>query len=166
MGQKKVTTNKQKNVSQVERIKDGFLKHTFEPEIREDQILTPLKKEKVGFGEAEKSAKHYLLDKTATSWISNHNLATRDEFRKMVDFAKELFLSWDTDYSNTMEEWELVKPMISLNLVPNFGVAKIICSALDPTGNKQGKTLTMKADSFVRILKPDPLIDKLISLLD
>ena len=84
----------------------------------------------------------------------------------MADFAKDLFMSWDTDYSNTMEEWELVKPLISLDLVPNFGVAKIICTALDPKGNKQGKPLALSAESFVKILRPDFVIDSLVAILD
>ena len=43
--------------------------------------------------------------------------------RKNIEFAKNLFISWDDDGSGILEADEIIKPLISLGLAPNSAFA-------------------------------------------
>ena len=56
--------------------------------------------------------------------------------RRHLEFAKNLFVSWDDDGSGMLEPDEIIKPMIGLGLSTDHHFAKKIIQALD---NKQSK---------------------------
>lgn len=67
------------------------------------------------------------------------------------------------DGDGVMTEKELLKPLVSLSLVPDLKVAKLICQALD--SSKNGGSMQLSSRGFQRILKPDHVTDRLIEVL-
>ena len=59
--------------------------------------------------------------------------------RKNIEFAKNLFISWDDDGSGILEADEIIKPLISLGLAPNSAFAIKLLQALDPGKKGQQK---------------------------
>lgn len=49
-----------------------------------------------------------------------------------VEFAKNLFVSWDDDGSGVLDAKEIIKPLISLGLAPNSDFAIRLLQAVDP----------------------------------
>jgi len=47
--------------------------------------------------------------------------------RKNVEFAKDLFLSWDTDNDGQINEADIIRPLVSLGLAPDSKFARKIC---------------------------------------
>jgi len=65
-------------------------------------------------------------------WSDNHKVfksAASDEliFERNVRFCKELFQSWDVDGDGTMDETELIKPLVTLGLAADQKSAHLIC---------------------------------------
>jgi Ca2+-binding EF-hand superfamily protein len=52
--------------------------------------------------------------------------------RKNVEFARDLFISWDDNGDGNIDEQEIIMPLVSLGLAPDSKFAKKICQALDP----------------------------------
>jgi Ca2+-binding EF-hand superfamily protein len=44
-----------------------------------------------------------------------------------VEFAKDIFISWDENGDGTMDENEIIKPLVSLGLAPDSRFARRIC---------------------------------------
>lgn len=74
----------------------------------------------------------------------NHR-ESEDLNRKNLEFAKDLFISWDDDGSGVLEADEIIKPLISLGLAPNSEFAILLLQSLDPKTNKKGKKPTEPA---------------------
>ena len=68
--------------------------------------------------------------------------------RKNIEFAKNLFISWDDDGSGTLEAGEIIKPLITLGLAPNSEFATRLLHAIDPSNakRKRGDDLTSMRD--------------------
>lgn len=88
--------------------------------------------------------------------------------RKNIQFAKDLFQSWDVDGDGIISENELVKPLVSLGLAPDHRFARKICMALDPRRNQRttDDPIELQLDDFLRIFKSDKISDKLMNVLD
>lgn len=56
--------------------------------------------------------------------------------RKHIEFAKNLFLSWDDDGSGVLEADEIIKPLVGLGLSSDSKFAIKILQALDPKSKK------------------------------
>lgn len=57
-----------------------------------------------------------------------------------IEFAKDLFISWDDDGSGILEADEFIRPLIKLGLAPNSDFAIKLLQALDSTAQtKAGK---------------------------
>jgi len=52
--------------------------------------------------------------------------------RRNIEFAKDLFISWDDDGSGVLEADEIIKPLVALGLAPDSHFARKILNALDP----------------------------------
>ena len=60
--------------------------------------------------------------------------AHRDEEeinRQNIEFAKDLFVSWDDDGTGILTADEIIKPLISLGLAPNSDFAIKLLHALE-----------------------------------
>lgn len=61
------------------------------------------------------------------------NRENDDEYnRKNVEFAKNLFISWDDDGTGILDADEIIKPLIGLGLAPNSDFARKLLKAIDP----------------------------------
>jgi len=88
--------------------------------------------------------------------------------RANLEFAKDIYLSWDENGDGDMEENEIIKPLVSLGLAPNSAFARKICQALDPRTAKQkerGDPISLTLDDFVRIFKNDKISDALMEVI-
>lgn len=68
----------------------------------------------------------------------NHR-ESEDHNRKNIEFAKDLFISWDDDGSGVLDADEIIKPLIGLGLAPNSEFAILLLQALDPKTKKNAK---------------------------
>lgn len=87
------------------------------------------------FGSQANPAQTYIAGFEQGKWIKKHKFSElrmeRDVVhrdieevnRKNMDFAKDLFISWDDDGSGILEADEIIKPLISLGLAPNSDFA-------------------------------------------
>ena len=58
-----------------------------------------------------------LAAKAGEEWMRKRKMISQySSNRKHIEFAKNLFLSWDDDGSGILDAEELVKPLISLGL--------------------------------------------------
>ena len=88
------------------------------------------------FGE-NMQAKTFVKAKDQQKWIAKHKAQRKEDEtditqRKNIEFAKDLFLSWDDDGSGELSASEIIKPLVSLGLAPNSDFARKILTALDP----------------------------------
>jgi len=106
-------------------------------------------------------------------WISKHTNKNKAEDvgdvtqRKNVEFAKDLFLSWDEDGGGELSPSEIIKPLVSLGLAPNSEFAHKILNAIDPrTKAQKDKTeLILLLPDFVKIFKSSKVSDCLLSII-
>lgn len=69
--------------------------------------------------------------------------------RKHIEFAQDLFVSWDENGDGIIDESEIIKPLVSLGLAPDSKFAHKICHALDPRTKKQkarGRDITLSVE--------------------
>jgi len=88
--------------------------------------------------------------------------------RANLEFAKDIYLSWDENGNGDMDSNEIVKPLMSLGLAPNSAFARKICQALVPRTAKQkerGEDISLTLDDFVRIFKNDKISDALMVVI-
>ena len=82
----------------------------------------------------------------------------------MVQFAKDLFLTWDDDNSGILDAEEVIKPLVALGLSSDSNFARKIVNALDPrTKDEKAKSdLRITLADFVKIFKADKVSESLI----
>ena len=83
------------------------------------------------------SLENYLRTKNTKNYVEQHHaFKNRDgdaeNQKKVVKFARDLFMSWDDDGSGVLEADEIVKPLVALGLSSDKGFALKILAALDP----------------------------------
>jgi len=65
------------------------------------------------------------------NWVKNHTKIIKiDEeeaaLKVNLEFAKDIFVSWDENDDGLMEEDEVIKPLVSLGLAPDSKFARRI----------------------------------------
>ena len=87
--------------------------------------------------------------------------------RKNIEFATNLFISWDDDGSGVLEADEIIKPLISLGLAPNSDFAVKLLQALDPKskGQKSESALSITLQDFVKIFRSNKVSEALLNLI-
>ena len=115
------------------------------------------------------TADSFLRKENTRKWVQARK-ANKDQdeeetaTRKNLQFAKDLFISWDNDNDGKINESDIIRPLISLGLAPDSSFAKKICQALDTKGTTRSKNETMQVslDDFVKIFKNDKISDILM----
>lgn len=81
--------------------------------------------------------------------------------KKVMQFAKDLFASWDDDGSGILDVAEVVKPMVSLGLASDANFTRKIMQALDPRSRaaKAKTDLQITLPDFIKIFKNDKISD-------
>ena len=58
-----------------------------------------------------------MINKQTEKWMQKRKIQAKDlNNRKHIEFAKNLFISWDDDGSGVLEAEEIVKPLVGLGL--------------------------------------------------
>ena len=117
-------------------------------------------------------AKTFVKLKDQKKWISKHKVVGKEDEtditqRKNVEFAKDLFLSWDDDGSGELSASEIIKPLVSLGLAPNSEFARKILTALDPRTKQEKERTDLKITlpDFIKIFRSSKISDCLINII-
>jgi hypothetical protein len=76
-----------------------------------------------------KPPKKYIIAKETDHWVKKHRITSNEvdsQNRRHIEFAKNLFISWDDDGSGILEPQEIIKPLIGLGLSSDHHFAKKI----------------------------------------
>jgi len=84
--------------------------------------------------------------------------------KKNMQFARDLFKSWDVDGDGTISENEIIKPLVALGLAPDLKFAKKLCGSLEPknSSRENDEPIELKINDFLNIFKVDLCSDKLM----
>jgi hypothetical protein len=87
--------------------------------------------------------------------------------RKNIEFAKNLFVSWDDDGSGTLEANEIIKPLIQLGLAPDSNFARKLIDSLDHRSKEEKEKTDFKLIlmDFVKIFKSSQISEQLLGVL-
>jgi Ca2+-binding EF-hand superfamily protein len=83
-----------------------------------------------------------------------------------LNFAKDLFTSWDVSGDGTISEDEVIKPLVSLGLVPDHKFARKIWQSLKPPKSGDEEQVELTSDEFLRIFRYDTIQEKLMKQLE
>lgn len=107
------------------------------------------------------------VNKNTEKWVDKRNPKNnRAATKKTIQFAKDLFLSWDDDGSGILEEEEIIHPLLSLGLASDSAFSRQLISTLDPKADKPGHDeyeLTLK--DFVKIFSIDKFTQKMVNMV-
>ena len=150
-----------------------------------DQKMAELKARNVNakFGPQSLPPRTYMRGHDSGNWVRKHkfneirrNKAGQedDRERKNIEFAKDLFISWDDDGSGSLEAEEIIKPLITLGLAPNSDFATRLLRAIDPSnpkrkrGDQQKKLTDLKIclTDFIKIFRSSKVSDSLLGLIE
>lgn len=89
------------------------------------------------------SLENYMRTQQTKSWVNKHQVKvkgdTKEMNRKVLQFAKDLFLTWDEDMGGTLDADEIIKPLVALGLASDSSFARKIIQALDQRTTEQKK---------------------------
>ena len=87
--------------------------------------------------------------------------------RKNIQFAKDLFISWDDDGSGELEGMEIISPLINLGLAPNSDFAFKLLQALDSNTKKTNNVddLKITLQDFIKIFRSNKVSESLLNLI-
>ena len=96
--------------------------------------------------------KRKLLSKTETN-------------RKHVEFAKNLFLSWDEDHKGELKSSDIIKPLIAMGLSSDSKFVTKLLQALDTSSKKIRTDLKLSMLDFIKIFKSDKFSEQISSII-
>ena len=147
-----------------------------------DQKMVGLKSQALNmrFGPQNKPPKRFIRGNQTNKWIEKHQfeelrlqkddaLRKNEEInRKNIEFAKDLFISWDDDGSGELEADEIIKPLINMGLVPDSKFAIGLIQALDPSAKFKRNTSDLKLtlQDFIKIFKNSKISEALYNLIE
>lgn len=131
------------------------------------------------FGSQSLPPKTFIRGHEAKKWIQKHkfdeirmdrdvNHRMNEEVnRKNIEFAKDLFISWDDDGSGELEAEEIIKPLINMGLAPNSEFATKLLHALDPNtkGKRNISDLRLNLQDFIKIFRSSKVSESLYNLI-
>lgn len=122
-----------------------------------------------------KPARKYIISKETEHWKAKRKGISQENDhsnRRHIEFAKDLFISWDDDGSGILEPQEIIKPMIALGLSTDQNFAKKILQALDPNQTpdtiayQKPEELKISLKDFIRIFKNDKVSENLVKIIN
>lgn len=108
-----------------------------------------------------------LAIKKGEQWMKKRKMFSKAQVnRKHVEFAKDLFLSWDDEGNGELNPDEIKKPFISMGLSADSKFASKLFEAL-ASGNKRKKKVDLKLtlQDFIKIFKSDKFGDKISQII-
>ena len=146
-----------------------------------DEKMACLKAQQVNakYGKRSEGPSTYIRSVDADAWIKKHKFddlrrdrdiafkESEDINRKNIEFAKNLFISWDDDGSGVLESEEIIRPLISLGLAPNSDFAIRLMQALDPNSRQKSNPVDLKItlEDFVRIFRSNKVSEGLLNMI-
>ena len=124
------------------------------------------------FGGNNLSAKTFIKERQTQKWIQKRKVGDKvdeDEkvSRKNIQFAKDLFISWDDHGTGTLKPDDIIKPLVELGLAPNSDFANMILKALDPRSkeDRSDEDLKLTLADFIKIFKSSKVSDSLLNII-
>lgn len=116
----------------------------------------------------------FIKHKQTEQWINKRRTFVNEGEegnRRHIEFAKNLFISWDDDGSGLLEPHEIIKPLIGMGLSSDHNFAKKIIQALDPSQKgKVGPTniedLKISPQDFIKIFKSDKVSEQMVKIIN
>ncbi|CAI2383089.1 unnamed protein product [Moneuplotes crassus] len=108
-----------------------------------------------------------LAMKKGEQWMRKRNMLLKTEVnRKHIEFAKNLFLSWDDSGNGELNPDEIKKPFISMGLSADSKFASKLFEAL-ASGNKRKKKADLKLtlQDFIKIFKSDKFSEQISQMI-
>ena len=96
--------------------------------------------------------KRKLLSKTETN-------------RKHVEFAKNLFISWDEDSKGELKSSDIIKPLIAMGLSSDSKFVNKLLQALDTSNKKNRSDLKLSMLDFIKIFKSDKFSEQISRII-
>lgn len=121
------------------------------------------------------SAKEYLKRRETQEWVkkkvrgARENADREEQVNRMnIEFAKNLFISWDDDGSETLEAKEMIKYLVQLGLAPDSNFARKIIDSLDPRSKaeKEKTDLRLTLQDFIKIFKSSKVSEQLLNVIN
>ena len=138
------------------------------------QLANINKEKKQRFGQGL-TAKEYLKRLETTKWIEKKQTGSKvgpnfeeENVRKNIEFAKNLFVSWDDDGTGTLEASEIIQPLVQLGLAPDSQFARKILNSLDPRSHseKEKTDLRITLADFIKIFKSSTVSEQLLNIIN
>ena len=99
-------------------------------------------------------------------WMKKRNLLSKTEVnRKHVEFAKNLFLSWDDDGTGELQASEIIKPLIAMGLSADSKFVHKLLQALDISNKKKKTDMKLSMLDFIKIFKSDKFSEQISSII-
>ena len=121
------------------------------------------------FGFDSVSAERYLQQFKSNRWLTTRKpnkggCTVDDSNQKLIEFAKDLFTSWDANGDGSINENEMIISLVSIGMAPDHKVAKKICIALGPRNHQDesNQEFELCLDDFLAIFNQDHISDKLM----
>jgi Ca2+-binding EF-hand superfamily protein len=100
------------------------------------------------------------------NWMRRRKMLSKTENnRKHVEFAKNLFLSWDDDGAGELDSNEIIRPLISMGLSSDSKFANKLLHALDTSNKKKKSDLKLTMLDFIKIFKSDKFSEQISEII-
>ena len=103
------------------------------------------------------TAKHLLAKNDGVNWMDKRKINKFKSNRHHVEFAKNLFFSWNDDGSGVVRAFEIVNPLTSLGLSENCEFIQTLVAAMRQRKSRSDEIKDLKLDimSFMKLFKSD-----------
>jgi len=107
-----------------------------------------------------------LASHKTENWIKKRDMQSKTEVnRKHVEFAKNLFLSWDDDGSGEIEPIEVIRPLITMGLSSDSKFVNKLLQAIETNAKKKKSDLKLTMLDFIKVFKSDKFSEQISNII-
>lgn len=100
------------------------------------------------------------------NWMKKRRMLAKTETnRKHIEFAKNLFISWDEEGGGVLKSNKIVKPLISMGLSSDSRFATKLLHSLDTSKKRKVGDMKITMLDFIKIFKSDKLSEQISNII-